>query len=491
MDDSPPAEPGQLRYLCAAVAMLFAGLLLYSQTAAFAWDEGFHLLAAQLILAGKRPYLDFCFPQTPLNAYLTAGWMRMFGETWRAVHVLSAVWVAGAAFLTADFLRCRFPVPGWRLACAVAAAVAVGMNSQVVLFGTIGQSYGICLFLSVAAFRLAVVAVEKQGAALAAATGLMAGAAAACSLLTAPVAPVLLVWIAIHNRAGNRWGKFAGFLAGGAIAFLPIGWLYLHGPRQVLFNLVEYQLKYRHVNWTGATGQDVTALTAWIDSAQCLSLGLLATGGTWFLARHSGWRAERQAEFHLSLWLALAMAAELATAHPTFERYFLLVAPFVTILAAAGLYAVGSRLAGADRPFRAAAVLIVLLVLGLGKAIYEDSDSYSWKDIENISRQVDKVTPRGGSLWADELFYFVTRRPAPDGMEFAYAHDVDMPAGQAALFHVLTETELRRRAKAGVYQTVAACYDSDNTDAVKVDELYRQKAATRDCTVYWDWAGRR
>jgi hypothetical protein len=490
MDDSPAAEPGQLRYLCAAVAVLLAGLLLYSQTQAFAWDEGFHLLAAQLIMAGKRPYLDFCFPQTPLNAYLTAGWMGLFGETWRAVHVLSAVWVAGAAFLTADFLRCRFPVPGWRLACAIAATVAVGMNSQVVLFGTIGQSYGICLFLSVAAFRLAVAGVERKGAALAAAAGLMAGAAAACSLLTAPVAPVLLVWSAIHNRAGNRWGKFAGFLAGGAIAFLPIAWLYLQGPQQVLFNLVQYQLQYRHVNWTGATGQDITALTAWIDSAQGLSLGLLAAAGIWFLVRHSGWPAARQAEFHLSLWLALAMAAELAFAHPTFERYFLLVAPFVTIPAAAGLYAVGSRLAGADRPMRAATVLIVLLTLGLGKAIYEDSDSYSWQDIAKIAHQVDQVTPPGGSLWADELFYFATRRPVPDGMEFAYAHDVDMPAGQAALFHVLTQTELRRRAKAGAYQTVAACYDTDNTDAVKAEDLYRQKAEIRDCTVYWDWAGK-
>jgi len=132
MHDSPPAEPGRLRYLCAVLAVLFAGLLLYSQTQAFAWDEGFHLLAAQLIMAGKRPYLDFCFPQTPLNAYLTAGWMRLFGDTWRAVHLLAAVWVAGAAFLTADFLRCRFPVPGWRLAGAVAAAAAVAMNSQVV-----------------------------------------------------------------------------------------------------------------------------------------------------------------------------------------------------------------------------------------------------------------------------------------------------------------------------------------------------------------------
>jgi hypothetical protein len=473
------------------VALLFAGLTLYSQTQAFSWDEGFHLLAAQLILGGKRPYLDFCFPQTPLNAYFTAGWMRLFGDTWRAVHVLATMWVAGAAFLTADFIRSRFPVPGWRLAGALAAVVAVGMNSQVVLFGTIGQSYGMCLFLVVAAFRLAIVTVERRGASWAAAAGFMAGAAAASSLLTAPVAPVLLVWIALRNRAGSRWGKLAGYLGGGAIAFLPVAWLYRQGPRQVLFNLVLYQLRYRHVNWTGAAGQDITTLTSWIDSAQGLSLILLAGAGVWFIARQSDWRRERRAEFYLSLWLALALTAELATAHPTFERYFLLVVPFVAIPAIAGLYTVALRLAGEDRPRFAAICFIVLLTLGLGKAIYEDSDSYSWKDTAEIARKVDQITPPGAALWADELIYFLLRRPPSDGMEFAYAHSIDMPAGQAASLHILTQTELRRRAAAGAYQTVAACYDTDNTDAVKVVDLYRQKATVKDCTVYWDWAGPR
>jgi hypothetical protein len=489
MPDSSPGERGQLRHLCAVAAVLFAGLLLYSQTHSFSWDEGFHLLAAQLIMSGKRPYLDFCFPQTPLNAYLTAGWMRLFGDTWRAVHVLQAVWVAGAAFLTADFIRSRFPVPGWRLAGAVAAAVAVGMNSQVVLFGTIGQSYGLCLFLIVAAYRLAVVAVEREGASPAAAAGFMAGAAAASSLLTAPVGPVLLLWMALRNRAGSRWVKLAAFLGGGAIAWLPIAWLYRQGPRQTIFNLVLYQLKYRH-KWNGATGQDITALTSWIDSAQGLSLGLLAAAGLWFIVRDSGWERERRAEFYLALWLALGLSAEMATAHPTFERYFLLVTPFGAILAVAGLYAVGVRLSGPDRPMRAAYFLIAILTLGLGKALYEDSDSYSWKDTEKIAHKVDSVTPRGAAIWADELIYFLIRRPPPDGMEFAYAHEIEeMPAAQAASLHILTAAELQRRAKAGEYKTVAACYDTDNTDAAKAADLYRQKEVIKDCTVYWDFAG--
>ena len=60
------------------IAFLAAGLMVYSQTVAFTWDEGFHLLAAQLIRAGERPYLDFCFPQTPFNAYC-----RLRDRAWR------------------------------------------------------------------------------------------------------------------------------------------------------------------------------------------------------------------------------------------------------------------------------------------------------------------------------------------------------------------------------------------------------------------------
>src|SRR5208283_726885 len=97
------------------------------------------------------------------------------------------------------------------------------------------------------------------------------------------------------NRVGSRWAKIAGFLAGVAVAWLPVAWLFRQGPQQTIFNVVLYQLKYRH-KWEGATRQDITALTSWIDSAQGLSLTLLAVAGLWFLLRNCPWKAERRAE---------------------------------------------------------------------------------------------------------------------------------------------------------------------------------------------------
>src|ERR1700735_2493801 len=98
------AERREIVTLWCVAGVLAAAIIVYSQTLAFAWDEGFHLLAAQLILRGKRPYLDFMFAQAPLFAYWNAALMRVFGQSWRMVHVESSLAVTGAALLTAQFV---------------------------------------------------------------------------------------------------------------------------------------------------------------------------------------------------------------------------------------------------------------------------------------------------------------------------------------------------------------------------------------------------
>ena len=163
--------------LCAFVALLTAGLMVYSQTIALSWDEGFHLLAAQLILRGRKPYLDFFHAQTPLYAYWNAAWMRMFGESWRTAHTVSTLFTAGAVMLTADYVFSRFQGLRGHLAWALLAAMLVALNTTVVEFGTVGQAYGLCLFLIVAAFRASIAAVDRKGWFLAAAAGFLSGAA--------------------------------------------------------------------------------------------------------------------------------------------------------------------------------------------------------------------------------------------------------------------------------------------------------------------------
>lgn len=461
-----------------------AGLVVYSQTMGFVWDEGFHLVAAQLISLGKRPYIDFCFPQTPLNAYLNAGWMRVLGESWRVVHVLAALFVAGAMFLTADFVFSRLQIPRWRLACSLFALFLVGFNTNIVEFGTVGQAYGICLFLSVAAFRVSVEAATSKRMFPPFAAGLLAGAAAGCSLLTAPLGPVLLVWLLLYNRQGHRGRKAAAFALGALLPFTPVFWLLAQGPRQVIFNVVQYQAIYRRVNWNGATPHDVDVLSAWLVSSQSIFMGLLGIAGVVFLFRKTPWDRTRRAEFALCIWLAIALTVYIATAHPTFERYFVFVVPFLAILAAVGLYDIASRLISSDRPWLPASALMLIIALALGRALFDDRDAVTWYDYQTIAKKVADVTPSTGRIYADELVYFLLHRAPPPGMEFSYSHKLELPAAQEKLFHIVSERELGEQVKAGLFATVQSCSD-DTIERLGLDKLFSKKSDIGDCTVYW------
>ncbi len=471
------------------MSLLFAGLLVYSQTGAVAWDEGFHLLAAQLIKSGKKPYLDFLFPQTALNAYWVAAWMRVFGESWRLVHALAATLTASAVWLTGDFVLRRLPVLNWRLPAALAAAFATGLNAMVFQYGAIGQAYGLCLFLIVAAFRISIATVERNALLWPALAGFASGAAAASSLLTAPVGPVLLLWIVLQNRIGNRWTKSAAFLAGALLPFQPLLWLFLQAPRQVRFNIFDYHFFFRQVEWGGAIQHDLEVLTSWIDSSPALLLGLLALAGLLFIARRSNWDHRQRAEFYLCAWLVLALSVHISTAHPTFARYFLFTAPFFAILASVGLYAAGSRLDSPNRPWPSVVVLTVLLSLGLAKAIYDEHDNMNWSDFEQVARKVQEVTPPGQALLADEFVYFLTKRQPPSGMELADSHKLNnLPPDFAAELHILPRRELDKQVNLGKFSTVETCDDDDERILeLHLPQLYSRKADVSGCSVYWDW----
>jgi hypothetical protein len=274
-------------WLYGVVSLYAVVFLIYAEAWAFTFDTGYHLLAAQLVGAGRTPYLDFCFPQTPLNVYLNAGWMRVAGGSWRAPQLLGALFTIGAVMLTADYVMRRFPVGGWRMAGAIVAVLGIGLNGAVFVYGPM-QAYGICLFGLAAGFRLAVRAVDADGWLPSLAAGFCAGMATASSLLSAAAAPVLLFWMVFHAR-GRRWKTVAAFGLGIAIPLTPVFWLFARAPRQTWFNLFRYHAYFRALYWPETTRHDLEILTSWIDNGQALLLGLLALGGLIYVVRQSGW----------------------------------------------------------------------------------------------------------------------------------------------------------------------------------------------------------
>lgn len=472
------------RLLWSALFLLTAGLLVYSQTMSFVWDEGFHILAAQLIDKGKTPYLDFCFPQTPLNTYWNAIWLQLFGQSWRVTHIWAALFCAGGTALMAEFLLTHFPIRRWQLAAAMITAIFVALNSTVVEFGTVAQAYGIGLFLTVAAFRFTVAAAFRNGWLWVFAAGLFAGLAAACTLLTAPVAPVLLAWILVYHQFGNRRRNLLAFCAGAIVPFAPVLYLFAKAPRVVFFNIVQYQAIFRRVNWEGATTHDVDVLSAWLNDSQSLFLGLLALAGIWFVARRSHWDRPLRAQFYLCAWLTGGLVLYISTAHPTFTRYFVFATPFAAALAAVGSYEVATRFGRRERPLIPALLLTVLIALSLARDLFDDRDSTTWYDYQDIARKVDQVTPPNGRLYADELVYFLLQRTPPPGMEFSYAHKIELPPAQEALYHIVSDRELMAQVKAGKFDTLQTCKD-DKTDEVDDLHVFPHKIDVRDCTIFW------
>jgi hypothetical protein len=254
-----------------------------------------------------------------------------------------------------------------------------------------------------------------------------------------------------------------------------------------LFSVVFYNLHYRQVAWPGAVRHDLEVLASALDSSQALLLGLLAIAGLLFIAFRSGWDRSRKAEFYLCGWLAVALAAQISSAHPNFPQYFILTTPFLAILASVGLYSIASRMYHPDRPLAPVLIYALLLTLGLAKSLYEERDDFNWHDFEEPARIVDRVTPPNAPLHADEHIYFMTRRIPPSGMELRDSHKLEIPAELAATMHILTGPELERQIKAGVFSTVQTCsYSDEKIAALGLAQIYAQKAETGDCSVFWD-----
>jgi len=463
--------------LLLTIAGVTAALLIYSQTAAFAWDEGFHLLAAQLISHGKKPYADFLFAQAPLNAYWNALWLSLFGATWRPAQAVAALESAGGMTLAATFVLRRFPDAAWRSRLAVTTAALVGLNIVVVEYGTLAQAYGLCLLLTVSAFRLTVAAADRKDSRLAGLAGLASGAAAASSLLTAPIGPVLLVWLFLRVR---RARTAVAFLAGTLMGLSPLLIAFLRWPKQAFFDTIGFHVHYRQVQWDDWLPHDIGIVTDWLNCAQAFILIGLAVAGVWFL-RGSEWDGTRRSGFYLSAWIAGVEGLYLATAHPTFAQYFILTVPFTAILASAGVYAATREW----NPRGACAAIVLLTAAGAVRSVYDQRDFNTWATFDEIVPAVNRVTPAGAPLFADEQVYFLTGRAPPAGLEWMSGHKIEMPMDQARPLHAMPQSEVDREVRQGAFSTFETCEEGE-IDRLGLRKMYAREKVSNDCHVFWD-----
>lgn len=484
---------------------LFAGLLLwYSVTESFAWDEGFHLLTAQLILRGRRPYVDFFFPQVPLNAYWNAFWMGRFGEGWKVPHVVAAVLVILSAVLIVQFIGQRLKGSTWYGAAGLAAALLFCTNAQIVSFGPIGQGYALCLLLSIVAFRLTILSAGERWPLIAFLAGLSAGTATGSTLLGAPVVPIFALWLLWASRRGVRWFKPVAFAIGAAVPFIPVYRLWRIAPDNVVFNIFKYHFFFRQVDWDGAIKHDVGQYASWLDSVPAFLLGLLTVIGAVAVLRKGwierDWKPQSRdgsdqtaflwrAELYLCILWVVGEAIHISRAHPTFARYYMLCVPGMCILAVSGLIIAGQRIWTTNRPWATAGPLSALLVLGIGQTLLADDDGIRWRDLDELAKKVQEVLPANARIDADEHVYFLTKRNPPEGFEHEDSHKLKLPADQARRLHVVNKDEVKKQIEEGKFDALVSCDDDDDNDDKKLPELFAKSAEAGSCKVYWQPTG--
>jgi len=380
-------------FLAACIVAVF---LVRSQLFAYVGDESFHLVAAQLINAGKSPYTDLFYQHPPLYAYLIAGLFHLT-ETWRIAHAFSALALGGSVLFACCYARDLFVEDYARRMVVAFTLIFFGANCYALIFGTTGLPYGFCLLCSMAALYFS----RRGRYPHSLAAGLFAGAGAASNLLTLPLLAVLLLRILIRDK----W-RVLIFIGGVGVACAPLLILFAKSPSDVVFNLVGYHLGNRpNLGWRFNVGQVI----AWFGSVQGAILTLLA-----LIA--NVWR--RDDELRWCSWTALALIVLISSVPTTSAFYFLLALPFLIVLGAVGAVEL-SRRAVINRDV-AAALLIALYLLGLSgmKYVWRWQAPYAdYRDVETIARELQACTSDRGSFYGFEALYFASRRLPPPTLE--------------------------------------------------------------------------
>src|SRR5215469_18250227 len=76
--------------------------MLYSEI----WvEDDFYLESAWLVSVGMRPYLDFVHPHMPLLEWIAAGYLKLFGASYRSIEFLNEAAIFATSLLTFSLAR--------------------------------------------------------------------------------------------------------------------------------------------------------------------------------------------------------------------------------------------------------------------------------------------------------------------------------------------------------------------------------------------------
>jgi hypothetical protein len=85
----------------------------------------------------------------------------------------------------------------------------------------------------------------------------------------------------------------------------------------------------------------------------------------------------------------------------------------------------------------------------------------TWRVTEDLGREVARVTPENGFIYAPDLVVFAAKRVPPPGMENMFGPSLRLPPAQLAALHVMPESQIDRWLSEGRFHTVVMFPNDD------------------------------
>ena len=327
--------------------------------------------------------------------------------------------------------------------------------------------------------------------------GLAAGAAVNTSLLAAPFFLVLTGWCVARAARSGRTRTLLWLVCGVLVASIPLAYLAMLAPTQTWFSIVEFQLFYRTAGATqpkNIVSHNLHEILDWVRSIQGVVLVLLSLAGWLFLFERKAPTAVRRSVGYAAS-IAVIWAVFLTAVRPTWHMYYVLVVPYVSLLAAAGLCRLCARARLSQWSSKIFTGAILLYSLGLAIPLVAGVISRRpgrWAPPEEAARIVNAETGPGELIYSDdESIYVAARRLPPRGLENSFGAIVRLPAGEYERAGLAppesSEDQLRVGNFAAVVLTKAN--DAARIQAVKNGGLYPQSAETKNYVIFWKSKG--
>jgi hypothetical protein len=478
-----------------SLAAVFALAIVLSQWPLAAGDT-YHVLAAQMVAAGRKPYLDFFLQQVPLYPLICGAWLRIFGSSWQAANLFSGLLICGSAAILARIASRIYAESEWGTKSSIVAVLLFGLNLLVGQSGDDAQPYALCMFFSLSAWLAALDARPTTMRTFL--TGLAAGAAVNTSLLAVPFFPLLVGWCAFQTAGPDRPHRLSWLVCGAVVASIPLAYLAMLAPAQTWFSIVEFQLVYRTAGvQPNAASHNLHEILDWVRSIQGAVLVLLSLAGTLFLFDRKAPVSTRRSVGYAA-FIAVIWALYLALVPLTWHMYFVLVVPYVSLLAAAGLCQLCARARLSQWSSKIFACTILIYSLGLGIPLVAGVISgrpNRWAPQEDAARIVNAEAGPNQPVYSDdESIYVAARRLPPRGLENSAILNPEtqlgavarLPTGEYQRAGLVPPEKNEDRLRAGDFAAVVLTKANDaRVQAVRSDGRYSQSAETKNYVIFW------